>query len=237
MNLPPYHWWRTVFYLIPVIAVYTIVLGLMSMVSSVFSKNAAHRCAQWWGQSILWTTGVHVTFAGAPLPTTSCIFVANHASIYDTPILLGSIPRQLRLMAKKALRFVPFIGWHLLLGGHLLVDRRNPGASVFKRMQRMARSGASLLVFPEASRSTDGKLKKFKGGIFLLAIENQLPIVPLSVTGSRDVMPRGRLMTCPGRVQIFVHDPISTTGLSRDEARDLANRVRDIVASRVPEAA
>ena len=81
-------------------------------------------------------------------------------------------------MAKATLGYVPFIGWHLARSGHVLVNRKNPGAGIFKRMQRMARSGASLIVFPEASRTSDGQLKKFKAGIFLLAIENNLPIVP-----------------------------------------------------------
>lgn len=239
MKLPPYHWWRTVFFLIPTIALYTIVLGTLSFLAAFVDRsgNTSHRFAQWWGKAILGTTGVRVRFSGAALPTTSCIYVANHASIYDTPILLGSIPRQLRLMAKSALKWVPFIGWHLALSRHVLVDRKNPGASVFKRMQRMARLGASVFVFPEGSRSADGALKAFKPGIFLLAIENRLPLVPLTVIGSRDVMPKGRLMTCPADVEIVVHDPISTEGLSRKDTRELAERVRAIIGSSLSAAA
>jgi 1-acyl-sn-glycerol-3-phosphate acyltransferase len=239
VKLPPYHWWRTVFFLIPTIALYTIVLGTLSFLVAFVDRtgNTSHKFAQWWGKAILGTTGVRVRFSGASLPTTSCIFVANHASIYDTPILLGSIPRQLRLMAKSALKWVPFIGWHLALSRHVLVDRKNPGASVFKRMQRMARLGASVFVFPEGSRSADGALKAFKPGIFLLAIENKLPLVPLTVIGSRDVMPKGRLMTCPADVEIVVHDPIVTDGLSRKDTRELAERVRAIIGSSLSAAA
>jgi len=239
VKLPPYHWWRTVFFLIPSIALYTMVLGTISFFAAFLDRtgNASHRVAQWWGKAILGTTGVRVRLSGVAIPTTSCIFVANHASIYDTPILLGSIPRQLRLMAKSALRWVPFIGWHLALSRHVLVNRKNPGASVFKRMQRMARIGASVFVFPEGSRSADGALKDFKPGIFLLAIENRLPVVPLTVIGSRDVMPKGRLMTCPANVEIVVHDPISTDGLSRKDTRELAERVKAIIGSRLPAAA
>jgi 1-acyl-sn-glycerol-3-phosphate acyltransferase len=163
--------------------------------------------------------------------TESCIFVANHSSIYDIPVIFATLPHQLRLMAKATLGYVPFIGWHLRWAGHLLVDRKSPGASIFKRMQRLTTQGASLLVFPEASRTTDGRLKKFKGGVFLLAIETGWPIVPLSILGTRDVMPKGRLMTCPADVRIVVHDAISTEGLSRDDARSLADRVRAVVGS------
>ena len=234
MSLPPYHWWRTVFYLIPVIGICTIVLGLMSLLSRPFDRSGffAHRCAQWWGRAILRTTGVMVDVRGTlPPVTSSCIFVANHSSFYDIPVIFATLPHQLRLMAKAALGYVPFIGWHLRWSGHLLVDRKNPGASIFKRMQRLTTQGASLLVFPEASRTRDGRVKKFKGGVFLLAIENGWPVVPLSLVGTRDVMPAGRLMTCPATVRLVVHDPITTKGLERDDARGLAERVRSVVAA------
>jgi 1-acyl-sn-glycerol-3-phosphate acyltransferase len=234
VSLPPYHWWRTVFYLIPVIGICTIVLGLMSLLSRPFDRSGffAHRCAQWWGRAILRTTGVMVDVRGTlPPVTSSCIFVANHSSFYDIPVIFATLPHQLRLMAKAALGYVPFIGWHLRWSGHLLVDRKNPGASIFKRMQRLTTQGASLLVFPEASRTRDGRVKKFKGGVFLLAIENGWPVVPLSLVGTRDVMPAGRLMTCPATVRLVVHDPITTKGLERDDARGLAERVRSVVAA------
>jgi 1-acyl-sn-glycerol-3-phosphate acyltransferase len=237
VRLPPFHWWRTVFFLIPAIAVYTIVLGIVSLIAGLFdgSGRLSHKCAQWWGRAILFTTGVRLRPAGRPLPPDdqSCVFVANHSSIYDTPIVLAGIPRQLRIMAKAALGYVPFIGWHLARSGHVLVNRKNPGAGIFKRMQRMARSGASLVIFPEGSRTTDGQVKAFKAGIFLLAIEHKLPVVPITISGSRIVMPKGRLMVCPATVEIMVHDAIPTAGLQRQDARKLARQVQDIIASGV----
>ena len=238
MSLPPFRWWWTAFVLVPAIAVYTIILGSVSLLSSLADGRGvwAHRCAQLWARLILVTSGVRIERRGRPLPpdAESCIFVANHSSIYDVPILFTALPRQLRIMAKAALGYVPFIGWHLHRSGHVLVNRTNPGAGIFKRMQRMARSGASLVVFPEGSRTIDGTVRRFKGGIFLLAIENGLPIVPVSVSGSRIVMPKGRFMVCPATVVVTVHDAIRTRGLAREEARALAERVRTIVASGVP---
>ena len=235
MRVPPFHWWRTVFFLIPAIAIATVALGLVSLVTRPFDRAGrfAHRCAQWWGSTILRTTGVVVERAGADLPpvNASCIFVANHASFYDIPVIFATLPHQLRLMAKANLGHVPFIGWHLRWSGHLLVNRNKPGAAIFKRMQRLTTQGASLLVFPEGSRTRDGRLRKFKGGIFLLAIETAWPIVPLSIVGTRDVMPAGRLMTRPGRVTLVVHEPIPTSHLARADARALAERVRQVVAS------
>ena len=231
------HWIWTILVLIPAISIFTIVFGSISLVGGLFdgSGRLAHRCAQLWARCILGTSGVRIDRRGValPAPDRSCVFVANHSSIYDIPILFTAVPRQLRIMAKAALGYVPFIGWHLTRSGHVLVNRRNPGAGIFKRMQRMARSGASLIVFPEGSRTMDGAVKKFKAGIFLLAIENGLPVVPISVSGSRTVMPKGRLAVMPATVMVTVHEPISTEGLGRDDARALAERVRDIVATAV----
>jgi len=233
---PPFHWWKTVFFLIPVLSIATIVLGTISLLASVVDRSgsAGHRCAQWWSRLILWTSGVRYTRQGIlPSPGQRCIFVANHSSFYDIPILFTAVPRQLRIMAKATLGRLPFIGWHLHRSGHLLVDRHNPGASIFKKMQRMTNQGAALIVFPEGGRSEDGELLPFKPGVFLLAIENDLAIVPISVSGGRDVMPIGRLMVRPARVRVTVHEPVSTAGLGRRDARRLAVDVREIIASGV----
>ena len=235
MRLPPLHWWRTVCFLIPVIAVVTIACGTASLVSTFLDRRGrmAHRIAERWARLLLRITGVRLERAGAALPgaDTSCVFVANHASFYDIPILFAAVPRQLRIMAKATLGRVPFIGWHLKRAGHLLVDRERPGAAIFKRMQRTLRHGVSLIVFPEGARTLTGELDEFKAGVFMLAIEHKLPIVPLSVAGSRDVMPRDRLMVTPGPVRVTVHDWIATDGMTRRDARELARRVRHIIAA------
>jgi 1-acyl-sn-glycerol-3-phosphate acyltransferase len=222
-----------VFYLIPVIGLYTIVLGTLSLLSSLSGRGRfADRCQRWWAQLILWTTGVRVRVAGADRVTdgASYIFASNHQSIYDIPIVFASLPRRLRIVAKASLGNFPFLGWHLRAGGHVLVDRDRPGAGVVKRMRRLVRDGASVLVFPEGTRSVNGDIGRFKGGMFLLAIETGLPIVPVTLEGSRDVMKKGRLMVCPGDVAMTVHEPIPTSGLTRDDARGLAERVRAVVA-------
>ncbi len=233
MKLPAFHWWRTVFFLIPAITVYTIILGSVSLLSTLIDRRGytAHRCARMWARLILWTTGVRVEMKGALPPVgVSYVFASNHQSFYDIPVIFSTLPHQLRIIAKSSLGAFPFLGWHLHLAGHLLVNRDHPGASVFKKMQRMVSQGASLIIFPEGTRSRDGRVARFKGGVFLLAIESGLPVVPISVAGSRHVMLKGRLMTCPGDVTITVHEPISTSGLTREDARPLAARVQAVVA-------
>jgi 1-acyl-sn-glycerol-3-phosphate acyltransferase len=115
----------------------------------------------------------------------------------------------------------------------VLVQRHNPGAGVFKKVKALMRAGHSLIVFPEGTRSADGRVGRFKGGIFLLAIESGLPIVPVAIDGSRRVMRKGSLTTCPGFVTLQVFDPIDTAGLGKDDARALAERVRTVIASGV----
>src|SRR5687768_2398313 len=158
-----------------------------------------------WSRLILATTGVRVQVSGLERlePGRTYVFVANHQSIYDIPILFWSLPYQLRIMAKESLGNVPFLGWHLRRTGHMLVDRRHPHRSkIFGWASRLTSSGLSLIVFPEGTRSRDGCVARFKGGSFFLALQAGLPIVPLSIVGSRHIMLKGRLATYPGAVRL-----------------------------------
>jgi 1-acyl-sn-glycerol-3-phosphate acyltransferase len=238
-KLPPYHWWRTVFFLIPAISVYTIVLGTVSLLSSLVDRSGdiGHWCARTWAWLILRTTGVRVEVRGLERIELrrSYVFAANHQSIYDIPIVFWSLPLQLRIIAKASLGRFPFLGWHLQRTGHLLVDRTNPGAGILKKMARLVGAGRSLIIFPEGTRSIDGSVSRFKGGTFLLAIDANVPIVPVSIARSRFVMLKGRLMTRPGDVTLTIHEPIPTAGVTREQARELAERVRSIVRQNVDE--
>jgi len=233
--MPPYHWCRTVFLLSPCIAIYTIVLGTLSLLSSLFDRSGylAHWCARMWSRLILATSGVRVAARGLERlePGRTYVFVANHQSIFDIPILFWSLPHQLRIIAKESLGNIPFVGWHLRRTGHMLVDRKRPDSNrVIHWAERLTSSGLSLIVFPEGTRSRDGRVARFKGGSFYVALEAGLPVVPLSVIGSRHVMLKGRLTAYPGEVGLVVHDPIDTTGLVGADAKEFGERVRRIIA-------
>ena len=237
MRLPPFHWWRTVFWLIPAISVYTAVLGSVSLTSMLVDRRGrtAHRCARAWSRLILATTGVRVRTRGRKRvePGRSYVFVSNHQSIYDFPILITSIPFELRILAKASLGAFPVLGWHLRYTGHLLVDRERAGRATLRKVGGLMRRGHSLIVFPEGTRSIGGEVLRFKRGLFLLAIEAGLPVVPVAVRGSRHVMPKGRLMTCPGDVELVIHEPLPTAGLGRADAGRLAEQAREIVRAAV----
>ena len=223
---------------------YTIVLGAASIVSSLFDRRGyfAHRCARAWSWLILKTTGVRVRVEGLQRiePGRTYIFVSNHQSIYDIPVIFASMPYQLRIIAKESLARFPVLGWHLRRGGHLFVDRQRPDrAGILKRWRALVSEGLSLIIFAEGTRSWDGHTARFKAGSFLLAIEAGLPIVPLAVIGTRRVMPKGRLRTEPAAdVQLIVHDPIQPPALLEptvQDAKALADRVHQVVASAVEE--
>jgi 1-acyl-sn-glycerol-3-phosphate acyltransferase len=231
-----YHWFRTVFFLIPAIGLYTVVLGTLSLASSLFDRRGyfAHWCARTWSSLILRTTGVEVELVGLERlkPGHTYVFVSNHQSIYDIPVIFASLPYQLRIIAKASLGNVPFLGWHLRRTGHMLVDRSHPDRqAIFGWASRLMSNGLSLIVFPEGTRSRDGRVARFKGGSFYLALEAALPVVPLSISGSRHVMSKGRLTTCPGRVRLTIHDPIDTTGFAGTDPKAFGERVREIVRS------
>ncbi len=241
MKFPPFDWWRTVFFLIPAISVYTIVLGTLSILSTFVDTrgHAAHWCARAWSWLILATTGVDVTVKGLDRVTLgeTYVFISNHQSIYDIPVIFASLPFQIRIIAKESLGRFPFLGWHLIRAGHLLVDRRNPKHSgILNRWRRLVADRLSLIIFPEGTRSPDGEVGPFKAGSFLLALEAGLTIVPLSVSGTVQVMKKNRLMTCPGQVTLQVHEPIRTPRIdarATSDARELAARIESIVRSGV----
>jgi 1-acyl-sn-glycerol-3-phosphate acyltransferase len=229
-----FHWWRTVFYLIPAVSLYTIVLGSLSLLSTLVDRrgNLGHKCARAWSWLILKTTGVSVEIEGLERldRSRSYVFAANHQSIYDIPILFANIPFQLRILAKDSLGRIPFLGWHLSRTGHVLVDRSKAGTGVVRKMKRLVDEGHSLIVFPEGTRSTDGSVARFKGGSFVIALQSGLPVVPITVIGSRHVMFRGDLTVRPGRVRVIVHPPIETAAVPKESVREFAASVRDVIA-------
>jgi 1-acyl-sn-glycerol-3-phosphate acyltransferase len=185
------------------------------------------------------TTGVRVTVEGLDRIESgrTYVFVSNHQSIYDIPVIFAALPYQLRIIAKASLARFPVLGWHLKRGGHLFVDRKNPDRSgILKRWRTLVSEGLSLIIFAEGTRSWDGHVARFKGGSFMLAIEAALPIVPLAVINTRAVMPKGRLRTEPADVRLVVHAPLQPAALEAPTAADakaLADAVHDIVAGTV----
>ncbi len=210
----------------------TFVLGVVAVWVSVFSRsgNLVHRIARLWGRSILLVSGVRVAVRGREHldPGTPCIFMANHQSNYDIPVLLGHLPVQFRWLAKAELFRIPLFGRAMRGAGYIPIDRRNRAAA-FQSLGEAAakiRAGASIVIFPEGTRSPDGELKSFKKGGFALALQAGAPVVPVAISGTREVMAKGSLWIRPGRVTVTIGKPIPVAGGAFPNKEALMEAVR-----------
>jgi 1-acyl-sn-glycerol-3-phosphate acyltransferase len=195
--------------------------------------------ARWWSGWVTRFAGVRITVDNrANLdPQQPYVFMANHASTIDIWALFLAIPRRVRMIAKKQLARIPFLGWVMWAGRFIFIDRQN-AASARRSIDdagRRIRGGVSVLIFPEGTRTRDGQLGVFKKGGFHLAMEAGVPIVPVALRGTRELMPRGSLRVRSGEVFVTIGAPIPTSGLSIDDRPALIQRVHDAIAAMVAE--
>jgi 1-acyl-sn-glycerol-3-phosphate acyltransferase len=212
---------------IPLIYLYTFVMGSLSLLLSLYDPagKRQHWCARNWCRLIAVTAGARVCVHGAQhiQRGVSYVFLSTHQSLMDIPAMLGYLPAQLRIAAKKSLFRIPFMGWHLTRAGHIPVDRSSTQNAIAS-MQRAAnylRNGICAFIFPEGTRSRDGYLHKFKKGGFKLAIQAGAPIIPITIIGSRQILPPGESIFRPGRMDMYIDEPIQTTGLTDTDIETL----------------
>jgi 1-acyl-sn-glycerol-3-phosphate acyltransferase len=217
---------------------YTAVCGAVSLMGSLFDVRGRwqHGCARVWSWLILKTSGIHVRVEGLENIETreTLIFVANHQSAMDIPILFLSLPVQFRFVAKRSLFLVPFLGWHLYRSGHIPVDRGKPHEALksLDQAARKIREGRPVVLFPEGRRSRDGQVGAFKGGTFYLAIRAGVPIVPITLNGTRAVLKPDTYHVRPGQTELIIHSPIATQGLGPKDVDTLSRQVREQILSR-----
>jgi 1-acyl-sn-glycerol-3-phosphate acyltransferase len=228
---------RTLFFTGPLVVLATIFYGTLDLITSFIDRSGdwQHRIAQQWSKVLLLVGGVKVRVEGLDriVPNGSYVFASNHLSYADTPLMLANIPCQFRFLAKHGLFHIPFIGFHLRRGGHIPVPREDARSAVraIQEAGRIIRArGISVLLFPEGGR-TNGELRKFKEGAAMIAIAAGVPIVPVAIRGTREVMPMGSLRMVPGSVEVRVGDPIPTSGLKPRDRERLTGQVRESVAS------
>ena len=221
---------------IPLIYLYTIVMGSISLLLSLYDPEGKrqHWCARIWCRMIARTAGVQVRVHGAHhvQPGASYVFLSTHQSYMDIPAMLGYLPAQLRIAAKKVLFRIPFMGWHLTRAGHIPIDRSSTENAI-NSMQRAAgylRNGICAFVFPEGTRSRDGFLHKFKKGGFKLAIQANVPIIPITIIGSRQVLPPDSIIFRPGPIEMYVDEPVPTIGLTDNDLEPLMNGIYNTMA-------
>jgi 1-acyl-sn-glycerol-3-phosphate acyltransferase len=216
----------------------TLVLGILVIVLSFFvrSGNPLHKIARFWGKSILVVSRVKVSVKGLSNidPSSSYIYMPNHQSNFDIPVLLGHLTVQFRWLAKMELFKIPIFGRAMRKAGYISIDRYNR-ESAFESLKVAAdkiKSGVSVLIFPEGTRSRDGNIRPFKKGGFVMAIDSGVPIVPVVITGTRAIMPRGKFRVYPGHVSMVIHKPIGTSIYTRETKEALMESVRRVICEK-----
>jgi len=227
---------QTAFILVYVVLA-TIVLATVAIIVALFSRkgNAPHLVARAWARSILFVSGIHVHVNGLENLNVggSCILMPNHQSNFDIPVLLGCLPIQFRWLAKAELFKIPIFGRGMRGCGYISIDRSNR-KSAFQSLAEAAekiRNGVSVLIFPEGTRSLDGKILPFKKGGFVLSVDAGVPIVPIVIFNTWSIMPKSRLRIRTQSVRMDILAPIPTSGYTRETKDDLMTSVRNTICN------
>src|SRR6267142_7149421 len=221
------------------LSLYIIVVGIPLLIYTVICKNpdalywAGVRGVMFFVRSV----GVRVRVTGLDrIPSGTCLFVANHTSSADPPAVVGAIPRRIAILLKQSLFRYPIVGQAFQLAQFIPVDRAKHDsavASVEKAVDAM-RSGQSFLIYPEGTRSPDGRLQEFKKGAVVMAIKAGVPIVPMACSGAHLVMEKGSLVIHPGEIVVEFLEPINASQYSLGERDILNERVRMAMAAGLP---
>jgi 1-acyl-sn-glycerol-3-phosphate acyltransferase len=224
------------FYLI-FLGINTTILAIIIILSSIADQtgNVVHYIGKFWSRMNLFLVGARVRVSGIEHCTggSSYIIMSNHQSQFDVWSLIGYLPLQLRWVIKKELRKVPIFGLGCERMGHIFVDRHNPDKSheELKVLKDKFSKGASVVFCPEGTRSADGNLLPFKKGGFVMAVQTGIPILPVTVKGSRLLLPKDSTRFRPGTITIFIHKPIPVTGYTYDTKEALMEKVRQVITS------
>lgn len=215
----------------------TLVCGITATVVGIVPPRGhwMFRVGRVWSWFLLWTSGVWVrrSFRVPLSPKQGYVFMANHQSLFDIPLMFTTLPGQTRLLAKKSLFQIPIFGWSLYSGEFIPVDRkrRETAREAFAAAVNRLRRGRSILLFPEETRSRDGELLPFKPGGFLMALKTGFPIVPVAIVGTRDVRPRGSYLNRPHVVEARFGEPIDPAEFGVRGRAQLTELVRERIAA------
>lgn len=224
---------RAYLWIDPLIIASTMVMGSINLVVAFIDKRGDQqlRVARTWAKMLCRIAGVRLQIKGAESLdlARNYILCVNHLSYMDTPVVLGYLPFNFRFMAKKGLFDIPFMGWHLRQAGHLPVVLDNPREGIrtlTEAAKLIQERGTSVLVFPEGGRSANGELQPFKDGAFYLAIKSGVPILPVALVGTYEMLPMGSGVIRPGAVEMRLGKPVVTEGREIKQRGALSDEVR-----------
>ena len=232
---PAFYRWLTYLLLLPMIAASTAFFGCISLICGLWDKSGRqqHFIAHVWARSLLLFSLSPVRLIGGEKLHIheTAVYASNHLSYYDTPVLFASLPFQFRILAKQSLWKVPFIGWYLRHSGQVPVDQssaRNAVASLNRGVQTL-KHGMPLVIFPEGGRTPHGRLQPFVSGAAYMAIKAQVPLVPITLVGTYELLPMHTYHLHPRPLAIIIGDPIPTTGRTTRDADALTEQLLSVV--------
>jgi 1-acyl-sn-glycerol-3-phosphate acyltransferase len=227
--------------LLPLVGILTPLFGTLTMIFSILvsPRFASRAVASNWGRLLAWLTPISVVVEGGEnaQQDRSYVVVCNHQSAVDILVVYGWLRLDLKWVIKQELRKVPGLGIGCEKVGHIFVDRKNPNRArraIQEALDRLG-DGIGILFFAEGTRSPDGKLLPFKKGAFRIAVEQQLPVLPVTLIGTWDILPPGSLLPFPGRTRMIIHPAIDTDGMGRRHIKDLKNRAKEMISSALPQ--
>lgn len=234
----PYKW----LVLAPVIMLSTLVFGLLAIVLMFFMKPKfpSILCGTLWAKINAWFTPVWVTVKGRENmdEEKSYVIASNHQSQYDILVLYGWLGVDFKWVMKKELRKVPIIGIACEKLGHIFIDRSNRKAAIatINDAKKKIRDGTSVLFFPEGTRSRTSRMLPFKKGAFKMALDLNLPVLPITIVGTRDILRPDSIDIFPGKVEMIIHEPVAIEGFSDDTIEKLMEEVRQTIQEPLGEA-
>lgn len=225
------------FIAIPLLLVATILAALATIIGSMlgFSRSMGYWPGRIWARIFCILTLVRVKVTGRENfdPKTSYVFVANHQGAYDIFAIYGYLGHNFRWMMKKGLESIPLVGYSCRVSGHIYVDNSSPSAvrRTMETAEKQLAGGMSVVVFPEGARTPDGKMHAFRRGAYQLAMEFNLPVVPVTIAGAYKVMPRTAILPRYGTIRLTIHKPIYAPEGGRHELGTLMETSYDAIAS------
>ena len=221
------------------LTLYSVLIGLPVMLYTLLtgSKEVLFRMGQFGGVWTLRIAGVTARAEGLEnIPAGTCLFAANHTSNTDPPAIVGVIPRRVAILLKKSLLSIPIVGPAFRMGDFIAIDRANAGDALgsIKLAVDRAKTGLSFLAFPEGTRSRDGRLQPFKQGVFRMAIQEGIPVVPVACAGAHRILPRDKFSIRPGEMVVRFCPPIDTAAYDPADKGELARRVHGAIAAALP---
>jgi 1-acyl-sn-glycerol-3-phosphate acyltransferase len=229
--------WITYLLLLPLIGLSTAFFGCISLVCGLWDKSGRqqHFIAHLWARSLLILSFSRVQIVGTEKlhQHETAVYASNHLSYMDTPVLFSKLPFQFRILAKQSLWKIPFIGWYLNRSGQVPVDQssaRNAVASLSRGVQTL-KHGLPLVIFPEGGRAATGQTQPFVSGAAYMAIKAQVPLIPITLIGTYELLPIHVYALYPRPLKIIIGDPIPTTGLTSRDADALTKRLFETITT------